>query len=123
MRELNLNYWERLKHLALYSLEERRERYIIQYTWKVLTGLAPNLESETSRIVTRYRERRGDCARFPHLITEPRPGYRLSVKDHFPLKDRGSLMPCQKSLEEGSSSLQLSRDDWTIGLERSRILH
>jgi hypothetical protein len=29
MRELNLNHWERLKHLGLYSLERRRERYII----------------------------------------------------------------------------------------------
>jgi hypothetical protein len=32
MRELDLNYWDRLKHLGLYSLERRRERYIILYT-------------------------------------------------------------------------------------------
>jgi hypothetical protein len=31
MRELNLNYWERLKHLGLYSLERRRERRGISY--------------------------------------------------------------------------------------------
>jgi hypothetical protein len=42
MRELNLDYWGRLKHLGLYSLE-KRERYIILYTWKMITGLAPNL--------------------------------------------------------------------------------
>jgi hypothetical protein len=41
MRELNLNYWERLKHLGVYSLERRREWYIILYTWKMITGLAP----------------------------------------------------------------------------------
>ena len=37
-----LDYWERLKELKLYSLERRRERYIIIYTWKVVQGLYPN---------------------------------------------------------------------------------
>jgi hypothetical protein len=58
MRELNLNYWEKLKHLGLYLLERRRERYIILYIWKMITGLAPNFERETLRIVTRYCKRR-----------------------------------------------------------------
>jgi hypothetical protein len=44
MRELDLNYWDRLKHLGLYSLEKKRERYIILYTLKMITGLAPNFE-------------------------------------------------------------------------------
>jgi hypothetical protein len=65
MRELDLNYWERLKHLGLYSLERRRERYIILYTWKMITGLAPNFECETSKIVTYYNERRGRLCRIP----------------------------------------------------------
>ncbi|XP_076042165.1 uncharacterized protein LOC143026057 [Oratosquilla oratoria] len=38
----SLNYWERLKILKLYSLERRRERYIMIYVWKVLEGTAPN---------------------------------------------------------------------------------
>ena len=37
-----LDYWERLKELKLYSLERRRERYLIIYTWKVIHGLYPN---------------------------------------------------------------------------------
>ncbi len=65
MRELNLNYWGRLKHLELYSLERRRERYIILYTWKMINGLAPNFESETSKIMTYYNERRGRLCRIP----------------------------------------------------------
>jgi hypothetical protein len=64
IRELNLNCWERLKHLGLYS-QERRERYIILNTWNMITGLAPNFESQTSRIVTRYNERRGRLCRIP----------------------------------------------------------
>jgi hypothetical protein len=54
MRELDLNYWERLKPLGLYSLERRRKRYIIVYTWKMITGLARNFVSEISKIVTYY---------------------------------------------------------------------
>ena len=37
-----LDYWDRLASLKLYSLERRRERYLILYTWKVLKGLYPN---------------------------------------------------------------------------------
>ena len=38
----DMNYWQRLKNLNLMSLQRRRERYIIIYMWKVLTGKAPN---------------------------------------------------------------------------------
>jgi len=39
----DLNYWERLKSLRLYSLERRRERYRIIYIWKILQGMVPNI--------------------------------------------------------------------------------
>jgi len=32
----HLNYWEKLKELKLYSLERRRERYRILYTWNII---------------------------------------------------------------------------------------
>ena len=38
----NLNYWERLKILNLYSLQRRRERYSIILVWKILNNLIPN---------------------------------------------------------------------------------
>lgn len=38
----HLNYWQRLKELKIYSLQRRRERYAILYTWKVLHGIYPN---------------------------------------------------------------------------------
>ena len=37
-----LDYWDRLKELKLYSLERRRERYSIIYTWKVIHNIYPN---------------------------------------------------------------------------------
>ena len=38
----DLNYWERLKKLKLYSLQRRRERYAIIIVWKIWSGLLPN---------------------------------------------------------------------------------
>ena len=36
------NYWERLEKLNLYSLQRRRERFIIIHMWKILNNLVPN---------------------------------------------------------------------------------
>ncbi len=36
------DYWDRLKHFKLYSLQRRRERYMIMCTWKVIHGIYPN---------------------------------------------------------------------------------
>ena len=47
-----LNYWERLQTLRLYSVQRRRERYVILYVFKILHGLVPNcglLFQENSR--------------------------------------------------------------------------
>ena len=38
----DLDYWSRLKKLKLFSLQRRRERFIIIHMWKILRGLAPN---------------------------------------------------------------------------------
>ena len=38
----DLNYWERLNHLNLMSLQRRRERYTILMMWKILHGVVPN---------------------------------------------------------------------------------
>ena len=37
-----LNYYERLQHLKLFSLQRRRERFIIIHTFKIYRSLAPN---------------------------------------------------------------------------------
>ena len=54
------DYWERLKSLKLYSLERRRERYLIIYTWKILNNMAPNLQTENKEIISyKYHKRLG----------------------------------------------------------------
>ena len=40
------SYWEQLKTLKLFSIERRRERYIIMYVWYILEGIVPNLSEE-----------------------------------------------------------------------------
>lgn len=62
-----LNYWERLVELDLYSLERRRERYVVIYVWKIINGLVPNMEDERFRLVTSRSERRGRTCRVPAL--------------------------------------------------------
>ena len=48
----------------MYSLQRRRERYLIIYTWKVLEGLVPNLSSNP--IQERSSDRRGrSCVEKP----------------------------------------------------------
>ena len=51
-----MNYWELLKLFKLYSLERRRERYRIIYTWKILENLVPNMSQNpiTKRSSIRY---------------------------------------------------------------------
>ena len=53
----NMNYWERLSHLKMMSLQRRRERYTIIMMWKILNNVAPNCcgikFTETSRHGTR----------------------------------------------------------------------
>ena len=68
----NLNYWERLSQLKLYSVERRIERYIIIYVWKVLECLI--VAPETEIIVPYFSTRQGRmCKRFnvssgPHVF-------------------------------------------------------
>ena len=47
-----LDYWEQLQHLKIYSLERRRERYLIIYTWRVIEGHVPNPSSTLSSFTT-----------------------------------------------------------------------
>ena len=67
MRELN--YWERLEQLGLYSLERRRDRYFVIYVWKIINGHAPNFENMA--IETRQNDRRGLTCNIPRYVSTP----------------------------------------------------
>ena len=40
------NYWDSLKGMKIYSLQRRRERYRVLYTWKILENLVPNVNNK-----------------------------------------------------------------------------
>ena len=64
----SMNYWQRLKHLNLYSLERRRERYIIIYIWKIINDIVPNLNYDGENLITTYNNpRRGTLCRIPPM--------------------------------------------------------
>ena len=41
----SLNYWQFLSKFKMYSLQRRRERYMIIYVWKILEHYAPNVNN------------------------------------------------------------------------------
>ena len=54
----HLNNWERLHELKLYSLQRRRERYIIIYIWKITQHTVPNIDDTMGhKIKTRKHPR------------------------------------------------------------------
>ena len=60
-----LNYWDQLKHLRLQSLERRRERYQIIYTWRVIEGQVPNFDSTPIKVT--HSDRRGRSCVLPKI--------------------------------------------------------
>ena len=57
-----LNYWEQLRHLNLYSLERRRERYRIIYIWRMLEKQVPNItrsDGSQEKVCAKWHPRRG----------------------------------------------------------------
>ena len=53
-----LNYWEQLRALRLQSLERRRERYRIIYTWRIIEGQVPNLDVTPIELTVSHRRGR-----------------------------------------------------------------
>ena len=60
----SMSYEERLKHLNLYSIQRRRDRYHIIYLWKIIEKIVPNLSAP---ITCTYSERRGRSGAVLHV--------------------------------------------------------
>ena len=60
-----ISYWDQLKKLKLYSLERRRERYQVIYTWRIMEEQVPNFDCTPIR--TTDSERRGRMCVSPHM--------------------------------------------------------
>lgn len=76
------SYWEQLKTLKLFSIERRRERYIIMYVWYILEGIVPNL-SEEDGITTKDHIRLGRKCVVPTVKRSPFAGaIKASLRVH-----------------------------------------
>ena len=82
----NLNYWERLKVLGLYSLERRRERYLIIYVFKIIQGLTPNFETDKFRLRVQLNPRRGRMCIVPSLNTRSLSSVTTKVEESLAIR-------------------------------------
>ncbi len=63
---VGIDYWETLRKLGLFSLERRRERYLIIYTWKIMEKIVPNLP--VNPISTYIHKRKGKMCLIPPIV-------------------------------------------------------
>ena len=68
----DLDYWDQLRELKMYSLQRRRERYICLYVWKILEGFVPNFGIEVAN-----NRRTGRYCQIPKV--RPSAPYRLQT--------------------------------------------
>ena len=72
-----LDYWQRLSHLQLYSLQRRRERYDIMYVWKIIEGKVPNISAQSIRQIQTYQHvRHGRLC----VVPEPSRAAKMQIK-------------------------------------------
>ena len=77
------SYWDRLLHLKLFSVERRRERYIVLYIYKIVQKFVPNFNDERFSIKT-YLSVRGDrLCRVPAISRAPSGKIRTLIENSF----------------------------------------
>ena len=101
-----MNYWERLAHLDLYSLQRRRERFKIITMWKIHKGLVPDHYG----IKFRNSVRHGPNAERP-VGKSSRKGINTTIHNGFTSTAIGlfekvpAKVKCKKTLEEMKPAL------------------
>lgn len=78
------DYWQQLSLLKMYSLQRRRERYMIIYLWKVLEKLSPNFG------ITENQRRNGRFCKVPHIKSNA--PMRIKNLRHASLAVKGPLL-------------------------------
>ena len=110
----DLNYWQRLDRLGLYSLERRRERYIVIYIFKILSGVVPNMTNEGYQISTYNNARRGLLCRIPPISTGAMAKFKSMKERSFAV--RGPML--FNSIPADIRNLELSVDSFKAKLDK-----
>ena len=111
-----LNYWQRLKALKLYSLERRRQRYIIIYVYKILINEVPNFENSKYKICTYYNVRRGMLCRVPSVKTNAMAKYKTIKDNSFSVLGPKLFNSIPKELRQTSMSLDVFKQKLDVFL-------
>ena len=101
----NLNYWERLQRLNLYSIERRRERYLIIYIYKIIIGVVPNLKAEKFTLVTETSARRGRTCNVPRLNPRAAAKIKSKIDASFPVYGAKLFNCLPKNLRDCDASV------------------
>ena len=79
----HLHYWDRLSHLKLFSVERRRERYIVLYVYKIIQNIAPNFNDERFSIKTHLSVRGDRLCRIPTISRAPLNRIKSMIENSF----------------------------------------
>ena len=119
------SYWERLKLLKLYSLERRRERYIIIYTWKLLNDKIPNIEGEKG-IKKKFSERKGtECQIPPMKSTRVMQRVQSMIDNSLVVKGPKLFNKLPRDLRDFSGNLEGFKkrlDDFLVNIPDQPVL-
>ena len=81
----SLNYWQCLLKFKLYSLQRRRERYMITYVWKILEHYAPNVNNNISETLNpRLGRKCNNCTSSNRLKNQQITGIGISLFNIMP---------------------------------------
>ena len=105
----DLDYWQRLKVLQMYSQERRMERYRIIYMWKILEGYAPNCGIEEAPL----NERLGRKVKIPSLVQNGRKGIQTLRENSFQINGARLF----NSLPKKIRNIKYSQDDFKEAMD------
>ena len=110
-----MNYHEKLKEFSLYSLERRRERYLIIYTWRMIEEQVPNIG-----IKTLFSDRRGRLCVIPAVHHSVANWVKRLRENSFPIKGP-RLFNCIPAYLRDISRCDVDRfktalDSWLSGI-------
>ena len=113
------NYWQILVLLKLYSLERRRERYIIVYTLKILEGLTPNIFGERGpeiQTVEGGRRGWGMCA-IPQIYNRVRVAVPSVLEGLLPMNGARLFNVLPRNIREYSGLLTVFKNKLDLYLQ------
>ena len=109
-----MSYWQRLHALGIYSLERRRDRYTILYTYKVILEIAPNFDDDRFKIKTVHNVRRGLLCIVPPINTVATMRIKTIVEHSFAIRAPRLFNCVPKSIRSNN----LSYEAFKSGLDK-----